>query len=940
MKTYTAPVSLAVTLTWGATYTTVSGLPTNHGITTSSLVNLLWMTTSQQSRNGMTVHSVSANSITLTNSTGTGVTVPVGSTTLSNPMTPYVNYCEISSPAALGAIQEGVTIQFQGNAIETATVTAGGNGASYSLTLNRLDAQSQVSGCPVVLQSSVSGSISMAWNWDSAVWVASNGGTQGNSPGATSNSSPTVPGDADGIAVIPSGAAVNLNSSGGTDVRTWTGADVVGSSGSPVTVLSVAGTLHFLGAGMPQSGWATSQYQIIEITSGGYVDGPGPWSSGEFDFQGAGSWNDGTQAGTLKIDVGGVLEIINSELGGFGGGLLVINPHLIQCADTSDGTYVYEDGLGMRQQITDPYFSFQGFTGSGPWNSASVVEISQGEVSMVVGHTTGAAFVPMGIGGGTQIQDPNLFPLFAVYRNGALATDAIVALSPIDIGIHSWSLPVPSNWNVGDLVDVLSLALGNNGAACWQLHHWSGVVQGVPITVGMGAGQVQPDGTGKVPASNLPGDYLSSTEQTQLSTAAGTAAALETYMAGTGVKANNLPSDYLSSTEQTALSSAASSAESAAASAASAATSAASAASSASTAATQATTAAGNTSGLSSSLSSMASSLSTIAGYAAKWTGITSLAKWLGLIMGSGADATTLAEVQANAPAAASYNNATMSEQSIAASLGNIVGPGGGFVCTVQTNDTNNDPVPGVMVYASSDSAGRTLVGGPVTSDSGGAATITLQSGAQYLWQLTSGYATPAPTQVNVTAAATFTLNSLAPFVAPSSSVYAQRSDLENIFGVPNIIKWAVLSQNDPDSLAGQAEITNRINWAIGVATADFENAMRQGRYSLPIAGPGASVWATTVVATLAGLLLYQHLKPTQRDQDGRPIPDRYDGIFTWAEQQMNFVRSGKLRLDAAVFDKGTNAPFVTHERSRGAYGPGMEGYGTGRIPPPGPFVG
>ena len=72
----------------------------------------------------------------------------------------------------------------------------------------------------------------------------------------------------------------------------------------------------------------------------------------------------------------------------------------------------------------------------------------------------------------------------------------------------------------------------------------------------------------------------------------------------------------------------------------------------------------------------------------------------------------------------------------------------------------------------------------------------------------------------------------------------------------------------------------------------------------------------------------------------GRPIPDRYDGIFTWAEQLMNFVRSSKLRLDAVVFDKGTNAPEATYERSRGAYGPGIGGYGTGPLAPPGPFCG
>ena len=140
---------------------------------------------------------------------------------------------------------------------------------------------------------------------------------------------------------------------------------------------------------------------------------------------------------------------------------------------------------------------------------------------------------------------------------------------------------------------------------------------------------------------------------------------------------------------------------------------------------------------------------------------------------------------------------------SVYSQLENIVGPGGGFVCTVQTNDTNGNPVPAVTVYASSDSAGRTLVGGPAISNSGGAATIIFQAGVQYLWQLKSSYTTPAPTQVTVTAAATFTLNTLTPFVAPTVGTYASRGDLENIFGIPNIIKWAILSANDPDSPDG-----------------------------------------------------------------------------------------------------------------------------------------
>jgi hypothetical protein len=269
---------------------------------------------------------------------------------------------------------------------------------------------------------------------------------------------------------------------------------------------------------------------------------------------------------------------------------------------------------------------------------------------------------------------------------------------------------------------------------------------------------------------------------------------------------------------------------------------------------------------------------------------------------------------------------------------GGNVGPGG-ISTAIVIKSTAGALLGGVSAWITSDSAGATTIAGTLESNSLGSVAFMLNAGVNYLWRMSPTYDFPNPVPITVAGPSmSITLADGTPITGPVSG-YAVRSDLENIFGVPNIIKWAILSQNDPASPAGLAEITARVNWAISVATADFNNAMRQGRYTLPIVGTDASVWATTVVATLAGLLLYQHLKPTQRDQDGRPIPDKYDGIFTWAEQQMNFVRSGKLRLDAAVFGKGTNAPETTHERGRGAYGPGQGGYGIGPFPPPGPFV-
>jgi hypothetical protein len=149
------------------------------------------------------------------------------------------------------------------------------------------------------------------------------------------------------------------------------------------------------------------------------------------------------------------------------------------------------------------------------------------------------------------------------------------------------------------------------------------------------------------------------------------------------------------------------------------------------------------------------------------------------------------------------------------------------------------------------------------------------------------------------------------------------RADIENIFGIPNVAKWALLSANAPDSPAGLTEITTRIAWAITLSSVDFRNAMRQGGYKLPLDGPDGTVWQTNIVAIRAGLYLYMHLRPTQRGEDGRPLPDKFDGLFTYCEQQLDFVRSRKLKLDGTVYGSGSNAPLVTHSPNRNAVAPG-----------------
>ena len=249
---------------------------------------------------------------------------------------------------------------------------------------------------------------------------------------------------------------------------------------------------------------------------------------------------------------------------------------------------------------------------------------------------------------------------------------------------------------------------------------------------------------------------------------------------------------------------------------------------------------------------------------------------------------------------------------------GGNVGPGAIGV-TITVASTANVPAGGVSWWITSDSAGTATIAGTLPTNSLGQVLFMLNAGVNYLWRQSLTYNFPAPVPITVEGSSMSVTFADGTVIAGPVSGYATPSDMFQIFGFVNCQKWSILSANDPDSPAGIAESQSRYNWALSSSAVDFNNAMRQGGYTLPVTGPEATIWAKNVVATQAGLYLYQHLKPTQRGADGRPTPDRYDGIFTWAEPQLDFVRSRKLKLDAAVFGKGTNAPF---RPTRGAVAP------------------
>ena len=232
--------------------------------------------------------------------------------------------------------------------------------------------------------------------------------------------------------------------------------------------------------------------------------------------------------------------------------------------------------------------------------------------------------------------------------------------------------------------------------------------------------------------------------------------------------------------------------------------------------------------------------------------------------------------------------------------LASIVPPSGAIAYTIQTNDTRGAPVPGVTVYAMSAESGGTIVAGPITTNSAGAGTLVFPTaGTAWIWQLCYGYATPAPQEEAITGATTITLGSLTKFAVPTGSGLCLRSDVEAIFGIPNLIKWANLSQGDPATTAA-GEITDRINWAINSAFNGFSKLNAAGRLQLAAGWRRRRAVADEHGGRAPGYYLYSWLRQAQRGPDGKPSPDYFKQWFDWWQEQIDFVRAASCGLMGA----------------------------------------
>jgi|SRR3990172_324296 len=95
---------------------------------------------------------------------------------------------------------------------------------------------------------------------------------------------------------------------------------------------------------------------------------------------------------------------------------------------------------------------------------------------------------------------------------------------------------------------------------------------------------------------------------------------------------------------------------------------------------------------------------------------------------------------------------------------------------------------------------------------------------------------------------------------------YANRSDIELIFGASNVSKWA-----DVDNNGIVDNISNRVCWALQNAQADIDNRLLGGPYAVPFILPYPRQIITTT-ARLAGVMLYDSRGVTDFSELGNPL--------------------------------------------------------------------
>jgi len=136
-------------------------------------------------------------------------------------------------------------------------------------------------------------------------------------------------------------------------------------------------------------------------------------------------------------------------------------------------------------------------------------------------------------------------------------------------------------------------------------------------------------------------------------------------------------------------------------------------------------------------------------------------------------------------------------------------------------------------------------------------------------------------------------------------TVYAARTDIEQIYGADNVSKWA-----DLDNDENPTTITTRINRSLTFATNEINDTLRGGRYVLPITDLSAAVTLVDLCATMAGVWLYESRGVEDFDPETGRSVHKLVFMRDRAKKKLEAIRANRIQLDVELTtQKGTAVP-------------------------------
>ena len=136
---------------------------------------------------------------------------------------------------------------------------------------------------------------------------------------------------------------------------------------------------------------------------------------------------------------------------------------------------------------------------------------------------------------------------------------------------------------------------------------------------------------------------------------------------------------------------------------------------------------------------------------------------------------------------------------------------------------------------------------------------------------------------------------------------YCTQTDIENIFGVTNVVLWSNL-----DNQTTTADAT-RIAAAIAYAGSFIDDRFQDGRFVVPLQSRGGSGLAqiTDIAARLAGCWLYESRGMADLSDESIAGNNTVRNHRKYAEKMIDDYAKGRVTLSATFNRMFTNIPTV-----------------------------